>query len=360
MGEYTPDEGVPLAALTTLGVGGAARWFTRAADAAALGAAHRWSASRGVPLVVLGGGSNVVVADGVIDAHIVHVAPAGIAVEGIRGAARLRVAAGTSWAEVVDVAVSRGLAGVECLAGIPGSAGGTPIQNVGAYGQEVAAVIETVTALDRREGRTVALPAEACGFGYRTSRFRGADAGRFLISEVCYRLRPGPATITYPDLVRHLAEARVVAPDLPSVRDAVLAVRRRKGMVLDAGDPDTRSVGSFFVNPVVPARDYTRLRAAHGEVPGYPQGDEVKVPAAWLIERAGFPRGHTVGEVGVSTKHPLAIVARPGARADNVVSLAVAIKRCVAERFGVALAAEPVFVGFGGDPGVAYLRERGA
>lgn len=359
MGERVPARDVPLAPLTTLGVGGRARWFTRAGDAEALATAHRWSDAHDVPLVVLGGGSNVVVADGVLDAHVVLVTSAGVADERDGAATRLRVAAGTPWSTVVDAAIDRGLAGLECLAGIPGRAGGTPIQNVGAYGQEVAAVIDEVVALDRRDGRPVTLPAAACGFGYRTSRFRGDDAGRFLISEVVYRLAPGPPTITYPDLVQQLAAAGG-PPTLAATRDAVLAIRRRKGMVIDAADPDTRSVGSFFVNPVVPGQEYARLRAAHGEVPGHPQGRLIKVPAAWLIEHAGFARGHAAGPVGLSTKHPLAIVAREGARAGDVVAFAAAIKRQVAERFGVALTAEPVFVGFGQDPVVAYLRARGA
>jgi UDP-N-acetylmuramate dehydrogenase len=360
VGERTPERDVPLAPLTTLGVGGTARWFTRADDAAALEAAHRWSASHGVPVFAIGGGSNVEVADGVVDAHVVHVAGFGIAVQADGGTSRLRVAAGTPWTEVVQAAVGLDLAGVECLAGIPGSAGGTPIQNVGAYGQDVAAAIEAVVAFDRREGRTVALPASECGFGYRTSRVRGADQGRFLISEVSYRLRPGPATITYPDLVRYLADIGSAAPDLRAVRDAVLAVRRRKGMVLDGADPDTRSVGSFFVNPIVSEREYARLRAAHGEVPGHRQDGGIKVPAAWLVERSGFARGHRDGDVGLSAKHPLAVVARPGARAGEVVALAAAIKRGVAARCGVMLRAEPVFLGFGDDAEVAYLRAPGA
>jgi len=356
MGELAPERDVPLAPLTTLGVGGVARWFTRATDTATLEAVHRWSASHGVPVVAIAGGSNVVVADGVLDAHVVHVATSGIAVEADGETTRLRVSAGTPWTEVVGAAVDCGLAGIECLAGIPGSAGATPIQNVGAYGQEVAAVIEAVVALDRQEGRAVVLPASDCGFGYRTSRFRGIDEGRFLISEVSYRLRPGPATIAYPDLGRYLADLGGATPDLRAVHDAVLAVRRRKGMVLDGADPDTRSVGSFFVNPVVSEREYARLRVAHGDVPGYQQTAGIKIPAAWLVERSGFGRGHQDGPVGVSGKHALAIVARAGARARDVVALAATIKRRVAARFGVLLQVEPVFVGFGNDPEVAYLR----
>ena len=352
-----PEAGVPLAPYTTLGVGGEARWFLRAGSAGDVAAAHRWSAGRGVPLIVLGGGSNVVVADGVVAGLVVQMAAPGLDIAPDGDGCVMEAGAGMPWTAVVDAAVARGLAGVECLAGIPGSVGGTPIQNVGAYGQEVAGVVDRVMTFDRGEGRVVKMSAEACGFGYRTSRFRAGEAGRFVVCGVRYRLRPGPPTVVYPDLVRYLDEAGAAVPTVADVREAVLAIRRRKGMVLDAADPDTRSVGSFFVNPVVAGHEQARLRAAGGDVPALPQPNgRVKIPAGWLIERSGFERGFRAGAVGLSTKHPLAIVTRDGATADAVVALAVHIKRCVAERFGVWLRPEPVFVGFGEHEGVAYLR----
>lgn len=359
MGEsgVRPQAGVPLAPYTTLGVGGEARWFLRAGGAGDVAGAHRWSTRRGVPLIVLGAGSNVVVADGVVSGLVVQMAALGLDIAPDGDGCVVEAGAGTPWTDVVDAVVARGLAGVECLAGIPGSVGGTPIQNIGAYGQEVAGVVDRVVTFDRGEGRVVEMPAEACGFGYRTSRFRTGDAGRFIVCAVRYRLRSGPPTLVYPDLVRYLDEAGDAAPTVADVRKAVLTIRRRKGMVLDAADPDTRSVGSFFVNPVVSGDEHARLRAGCGDVPAVSQPDgRVKIPAAWLIEQSGFARGFRAGPVGLSTKHSLAIVTRDGATADAVVGLAVAVKRRVAERFGMWLRPEPVFVGFGEHEGVAYLR----
>jgi UDP-N-acetylmuramate dehydrogenase len=270
----------------------------------------------------------------------------------------VRAGAGAAWDEVVAGAVQRGLAGLECLSGIPGSVGGTPIQNVGAYGQEVADTIVEVAAFDHEQGSAVSLSPGECQFAYRTSRFKQADAGRFAVSQVSFRLRPGSPTTTYPDVVKHLREKGVTQPTIADVRDAVLAIRRGKGMVIDASDVDTRSVGSFFTNPVVEAATWERLKAEAGghTVPGYvlASGD-VKVPAAWLIEQAGFGRGFEDGAAGLSSKHPLAIINRGGATARDVLGLAARIKRQVADRFGIALRAEPVFVGFANDPGAAYL-----
>jgi UDP-N-acetylmuramate dehydrogenase len=198
------------------------------------------------------------------------------------------------------------------------------------------------------------LSAADCTFGYRTSRFKSTDADRFIVCDVTFRLRPGPATVTYPDVIAHLERSGVTSFGVTAVRDAVLAVRRRKGMVLDPSDPDTRSVGSFFMNPVVSPADHARLAS-----PGFvlPDG-HVKVPAAWLIEHAGFPRGYDGGHVGLSSKHPLAIINRGGATARDVLTLAARIKRQVADRFGVRLRPEPVFAGFSPDDSeVRDLRE---
>lgn len=343
--------------MTTLGVGGNARWFMRATTVEDVAAAHRWCGDTGVPLFVLGGGSNVVVADRGVEGLVLQIAIGGVDFHPGGGKTALRLGAGEPWDDVVAAAVSRGLAGLECLSGIPGSAGGTPVQNVGAYGQEVAQTIAEVTVLDRRSGDVTTLSGAACKFAYRTSRFKREDAGRFIVCEVLFELRPGPPTVTYPDVVSHLERSGVVSPALADVRDAVLSIRRRKGMVIDASDPDTRSVGSFFMNPVVTADRHARLAsAATGPVPGFVlPGGTVKIPAAWLIEQSGFARGYQSGTVGVSSKHPLAIINRGAATARDVLALAGRIKRQVADRFDIWLRPEPAFVGFGDDPDVAFL-----
>jgi UDP-N-acetylmuramate dehydrogenase len=247
------------------------------------------------------------------------------------------------------------------LSGIPGSVGGTPIQNVGAYGQEVADSIERVTVFDRKAGVTTILTASECGFSYRMSRFKASDAERFVVCDVALRLRQGNPTVTYPDVVAYVEKAGLSSPDAASVREAVLSIRRGKGMVVDTLDPDTRSVGSFFMNPIVTAGLREKIASVAGEAaPGFMMSDgRVKVPAAWLIERAGFKKGYSEGAVGISSKHPLAIVTRKGATARDVLAVAGRIKRAVAERFGVWLLPEPIFVGFGENADVEILKEGG-
>ena len=350
MSDLAPQQHIALAPLCTLGVGGSARWFLRADGGPAARAALAWCADRGVEALILGGGSNLVIADAGWPGLVLQLAPRGLRFEAAGSAMRMTAAAGEPWDAVVEAAVARGLGGLECLSGIPGCVGGTPIQNVGAYGQEVAEVIEQVTVLDRRDLTTRCIAAADCGFGYRQSRFKREDAGRFVVLEVAFLLAPGAAPkLAYPDLVAELQDT--AQPTLAAARAAVLAVRRRKGMVLDAEDPDTRSAGSFFMNPVVSAAAHAGLRDERGAAaPAFAAGPgQVKVPAAWLIERAGFAKGHARGAVGLSTKHPLAIVNRGGATAREVISFARAIQRAVADRFGIALRAEPEFVGFGAD-----------
>src|SRR5215216_3664365 len=306
MGSDPILQNVPLAPLCTLGVGGVARWFARAARVEDVVAA---SGRDDTPLFVLGGGSNLVVADEGFRGLVVQIAIAGVTAEVDGAEVIVSAGAGESWDALVEFAVNRGLAGIECLSGIPGTVGGTPIQNVGAYGQEVGAVIEWVHVFDRANRQNVRLAQRDCGFGYRMSRFKQADAGRFIVCEVAYRLRPGGgATVKYPDVIDYLAKHGNASPDLRAVRGGVLDVRRRKGMVIDPSDPDTRSVGSFFMNPVVRRAAFERLRGAEATVPHHMMdNDDVKIPAAWLIEHSGFSRGHVDGRVGLSTKHPLAI-----------------------------------------------------
>ena len=345
-------QNVPLAPLTTLGIGGSARWFARVAnvdDIAAIVSQHAG------PLLILGGGSNLVVADEGFDGLVLQVGIEGI--DATRDGSDMIVSAGagTSWDSVVNYAVAQNLAGLECLSGIPGTVGGTPVQNVGAYGQEVSDVLERVRAFDLGVRDVVALSAAECRFAYRTSRFKQDDVGRFVICDVAFRLRPGGApTVTYRDVGEFLTTFGIVSPDLAAVRNAVLTIRRGKGMVIDSADPDTRSVGSFFMNPIVERSVFEWIAPA----PHYlMDNDTVKIPAAWLIEQSGFRRGHVDGAVGLSSKHPLAIINRGGAAARDVIRLASRIKRTVREKFGVVLRPEPVFVGFrDDDPDIAYLR----
>ena len=346
-----PREGVSLAPLSTMGLGGLARWYVEARDEAAVLAAVAWAERRGLPVRVLGGGSNVVVADAGVDGLVLRVALRGVAARARDAEVELTAAAGEPWDDVVRLTVERGWAGLECLSGIPGLVGATPIQNVGAYGQEVSDALVAVRALDRAAGEVVSLEAAACGFGYRDSAFKSRTPDRYVILAVTYRLRPGGRpTVRYAELARHLAGREIDAPTLQDVRDSVLAVRRAKSMVLESGDPNRRSCGSFFLNPVVPSAEAERIAAAAGDpaMPRWPDPDgrRVKLAAAWLVERAGFARGHTDGLAAISTRHTLAIVAHEGARAADVVRLARRVRDAVLARFGVRLHPEPVFWGF--------------
>jgi UDP-N-acetylmuramate dehydrogenase len=353
----TPRSQVPLGALGTLGVGGPAQWFVRADAIEDVAAAHRWCEAQGAAMFVLGGGSNLVVADEGVEGLVLQIGVAGISLSADGGDTLVTAGAGENWDGLVSALVQRELAGVECLSGIPGTVGGTPIQNVGAYGQEVASSIERVTVYDRLQREVRSLDAGECAFAYRMSRFKTTDAGRFVVCDVTFRLRPGPPTTTYADVAAFLKRADVTSPTVSMVRDAVLTIRRAKGMVLDAADADSRSVGSFFMNPVAADADVERLASIAGERPpafAIANG-RVKIPAAWLIERAGFRKGHADGAVGISTKHPLALVNRGGATARDVVRLATAVKRGVGDRFGIWLRPEPIFVGFGSNADVEFL-----
>jgi UDP-N-acetylmuramate dehydrogenase len=352
-----PRANVPLAALTTLQLGGAARSYVHATSIEAVQGALAWAGSRNAPVFVLGGGSNLVMADAGWPGLVIHIALTGVQAAADDGDTLLTAGAGEPWDEVVEYAVKRNFAGIECLSGIPGTVGGTPVQNVGAYGQEIGNVIDYVTAIDRRDGAVTELRGDECAFAYRMSRFKGADADRFIVCAVTLRLRPGEPTISYPDVIAYIKQHEIMTPGVGDVREAILAIRRRKGMVLDDSDPDTRSVGSFFMNPVVTRGVHEALAdAVKTDVPAFPAGaEQVKIPAAWLIERAGFARGFIDGAVGLSTKHPLAIVNRGGATARDVVALAVRIKRQVADASGILLRTEPNFVGFGDDADVRYL-----
>ena len=357
--QFALRERVPLEPFSTLGVGGPARWFARTDTREDVAAIHQWCVDHDLPLFVLGGGSNIVVADEGFNGFVMQMAVMGMSLTAESDDTIVAAGAGESWDRLVGVAVGERLSGVECLSGIPGTVGGTPIQNVGAYGQEVASVIERVVAFDRVQSVLTELKPADCRFSYRMSRFKSDDDGRFIVCGVSFRLTQSRPTLTYPDLVAELDRRRVASPGPADVRDAVLAIRRRKGMVLDAGDPDTRSVGSFFMNPVVTLDDRERIRDLAGDrVPGFATTDNrVKIPAAWLIERAGVRKGHGAGTVGLSTKHPLAIVNRGGATTGEVIRFASQVKRAVIDWCGVWLRPEPVFVGLDEDRDVEFLKK---
>jgi UDP-N-acetylmuramate dehydrogenase len=350
------EENKPLGPLTTIGVGGPARWYVHAVSEADILEAVAWAQQRKVPRFVLGGGSNLLVSDSGFPGLVLHPS-----LKGIRalddGQTRIyEVAAGEDWDQFVQRAVDDGCAGVECLAGIPGTVGGTPVQNVGAYGQEVSTSIKRVRAFDLQSHSVVEFTADECGFAYRRSRFNSTDRGRYLVTRVDYRLTPGgePA-IHYPDLQRAISAngAGNRAPTLAEVAAVVRAVRNAKGMLLVDGDPDCKSAGSFFKNPVVTAEQLDRIRQGGSQMPpqfpaepGPGNVPLVKVPAAWLIERAGFPKGYRLGAAGISPRHTLALVNLGGATAQEILALAALITEAVETRFGIRLEREPVLVGF--------------
>jgi UDP-N-acetylmuramate dehydrogenase len=327
----------PLAPLTTLGLGGPAKRLETVTTEEDLVAAVR---AADEPLLVLAGGSNLVIPDAGWPGLVVRVETRGIErpEDGV-----LEVQAGEPWDPLVAATVEERLAGFECLSGIPGSVGATPIQNVGAYGQEVAETVRSVRVLDRETGAVEELAPADCGFAYRTSAFKRSD--RWVVLAVTYALRHSDVSgpLSYTELARALDVAPGASAPLRDVREAVLALRRGKGMVLDPADPDTVSAGSFFMNPILDPDAYAALDP---QPPAFPQPDgRIKTSAAWLIERAGFTKGYTRGRVAISSKHALALVNRGGATTDALLALAREIASTVKERFGVALVPEPTIVG---------------
>jgi UDP-N-acetylmuramate dehydrogenase len=344
-------ENVELAPLTTFRIGGPARFFVEAKTPRDVQDAVAHATANQLPLFVLGGGSNVVVADVGWPGLVLKIAIAGIE-RGTDsdGAVLFDVGAGESWDRFVSQAVVAHCAGVECLSGIPGSVGGTPVQNVGAYGQEVSETIESVQVLDLQDGQVRELCNEACGFFYRSSIFNTSERGRFIILRVTFALqRGGEPHIEYTDLKRHFA-GRESPPNLLETREAVRHIRALKGMLIVPGDPDCQSAGSFFKNPVLTEKqkvDLSKRAEARGmTLPSYPALEKnKKVSAAWLVEKSGFARGYGFGHVGISNKHALAIVNRGGATAAEVLALKDQIQQRVEEIWGVRLEPEPVFVG---------------
>jgi UDP-N-acetylmuramate dehydrogenase len=379
----TIQENIALAPLTTLQVGGPARYFAELKREDDVSEALQFAKTRNLPLLVLGGGSNLVIADSGWPGLVLKIAIGGLATPPLKeaggNAVLFSVGAGVNWDDFVAHAVSQNCAGIECLSGIPGSVGATPVQNVGAYGQEVADTIESVRtfdlqAPDSQGKRIVVLPKPACGFRYRSSIFNSSARGRYIILRVNYRLKRGGApTLKYADLQKHFAghlQASAPAgektmPSLAETREAVRAIRRSKGMMIvpedrDSPDHEVWSAGSFFKNPVLSDEQFKDLAAraaAQGrEIPTYPaprsgnhfpnKDAQHKVSAAWLVEHSGFSKGYALGAAGISHKHALAIINRGNAKASEIVALKDEIQRGVQQAWGILLEPEPILVGF--------------
>ncbi len=347
------QENVALAPFTTLGIGGPARFFVEIRSEPELLQAVAFAKTNHLGLFTLGGGSNLLVSDSGFAGLVLHLTftfpitsstgPHGV---------DLRVAAGLDWDTLVLHTCNLNLSGVECLAGIPGLTGGSPIQNIGAYGQEVAQTIHSVRALDLHTGSFTELSNEACRFSYRSSLFNTYARGRYIVTAVTFRLSPDARpNLTYADLARHFAGQQ---PTPLEVYHAVREIRRAKGMLLTPGDPDSRSAGSFFKNPIVLAQDLEALardlNLEPGEIPHWPApslgtGTRIKIAAAWLVEHAGFSRGYTLGNAGISSRHTLALINRGGATYTDLVALRDRIRSEVQSRFNIALEQEPIELG---------------
>jgi UDP-N-acetylmuramate dehydrogenase len=348
---FSVREGVPFAELTTLGVGGPCARLVDLDEPGRLGDLLGLLARAHQPVFVLGGGSNLLVSDAGYDGTAVKIVrgPRQVTAEG--DFVHVRASAGEDWSGFVEWCVGEGLSGVECLSGVPGTVGASPVQNVGAYGQEIATTVRFVHAWDRLSLTEVSLRNGECEFSYRDSIFKRTD--RFIVTAVDFVLERSvlSAPIRYDELARVLGVAPGARVEAADVARAVLGLRKAKGMVLSPLDPDARSAGSFFTNPLVDDAKLRELRRLNPNVPFWPQpsspgqGQRAKVPAAWLIENAGFARGYTRGRAAISTKHTLALVARDGATASDIVGLAVEVRDGVEARFGIRLQPEPVLLG---------------
>jgi UDP-N-acetylmuramate dehydrogenase len=350
---FTVVPSVPLAPLTTFGLGGPARFFAEITDAADLAGALRWAKDRNLPVFVLGGGSNLVVADGGFQGLVLRMRRRGLRWTRAGSDVRVQVQAGEAWDDLVAKAVLRDAAGLECLSGIPGTAGAAPVQNIGAYGREVAETIRNVRVLDRDTFESRDLDAGACGFGYRTSLFK-REPDRYVILSVTLGLVAGgrPA-LHYAELASAFPSDAI--PSLAAVRATVLALRRKKSMVYDETDANRRSAGSFFTNPVVTAERAAEI-AHHAVASGFLKNPsdmprfvladgQVKLAAGWLIERAGLAKGLRMGPVGISSQHTLALVHHGGGTTADLLRLALHVRGVVFDRFGISLTPEPVFLG---------------
>jgi len=340
-------------------VGGPARFYAAAKTKDELAEALAWADRSDLPVLCLGGGSNILVADRGFDGLVIRIEIGANDVAWDTNEGEVRVGAGHDWDRLVLWSVERSLAGLECLAGIPGLVGATPIQNVGAYGQEVGDTLRSVEVMDRKTGVTSVVSREQCDFKYRDSAFKRNLRGQYVITEVRFGLIPdGPPRVAYPELEKYLGTKGFSAkgdetPTLAAVRDAVIHLRRSKSMVHDKTDENHRSAGSFFTNPIVETsvaeeakRRWVDRRTDDSSMPEYPSENGVKLSAAWLIERSGYGKGRSRGEVGISTRHSLAIVNKGAAKASDIISFAREIREAVRVTFGVTLVPEPELIGF--------------
>ncbi len=350
------QKNILLARLTTIGLGGAAEFFSECKTVEHIRAGLEFGKRERLPIQVLGGGSNIIFPDAGYHGLVLKIALKGIHFDDDGEWMIARAAAGEVWDAFVCACIEKGLAGVECLSGIPGFVGGTPIQNVGAYGQEVKDTIEKVKVLDRVTLQEKILKNSECGFSYRTSRFKLQDSGKFVVTEVSFRLKKnGRPTIRYPE-VKKSVEAAIPLPSLAdgresleAMRNVVLSLRKKKSMLIDPNDPNSKSVGSFFLNPIVEREQYSALsnvwkKIGDGsEVPAFPFQEKKKISAAWLVEHAGFAKGYRKGGAGISSNHSLAIINCSGTARD-VLALAAEIEHRVFEKFGIRLVREAVVI----------------
>lgn len=356
------QENIPLAPFTTFKIGGPARYFAEIHSEAELIEALDFAEQNALPIFILGGGSNILVADEGFHGLVLRIAIKGIKSKSHGGQVVITAGAGEEWDDFVALCVKQNLAGVECLSGIPGLVGGTPVQNVGAYGQEVSETISAVRVYDRQQKRIVELSNADCKFDYRRSIFNSSKRERYVVLEVTYALATNKSpAIRYPD-VKNFFAGREPEPSLQEVRDAVRIIRSRKAMLIMPDDPDCQSAGSFFKNPIITESEFEDLEriarklglvTAKEQIPEFKTSDsKIKVPAAWLIERAGFQKGHQKGRAAISSKHPLALVNRGGASAREIITLATDIQSRVHEVFNIKLFPEPLLISFEPD----YIR----
>ncbi|HEY0429232.1 MAG TPA: UDP-N-acetylmuramate dehydrogenase [Pyrinomonadaceae bacterium] len=351
---FTIQENVSLAEKTTLKIGGAARFFIEAKSESDVADALRFAEENDLNIFILGGGSNVLIADEGFNGLVLQIALKGISTfEQPNEIIRVTAQAGEDWDEFVRFCVAENLAGIECLSGIPGFVGGTPVQNVGAYGQEVSETIASVRVFDRKTKNFVDLSNSQCHFAYRTSIFNTSEKNRYIVLAVTYELTSGGAPkIVYADLKKYFGEH---APDLAETRRVIIEIRAAKSMVIDERDPNSKSAGSFFKNPIVSNEKFAEIlekaqKSKIENVPGYKVDDRsVKVPAAWLIENSGFQKGYKKGNAGLSTRHTLAVVNLGSASAGEILALKEEIQAKVKNIFDVRLETEPIFVGFPGE-----------